>query len=72
MSRALPSSLSPPPAWQVQPFGRLVNRSQASGQPHARPLSVFIDHGVVPPRGIEDDLAKASHENLQVLIVIAE
>src|ERR1700722_7130170 len=69
MSTAPPFSLSPPPTWDVCPFGRIVNRSQESGRPEARSLSVFIDQGVVPRDSRDDNFNRLGADLAKYLVV---
>lgn len=69
MTRPLPFLLSAPPAWEVHPFGRLVERSQESGQPAARALSVFLDQGVVPRDSRDDNFNRLGADPAKYLVV---
>jgi type I restriction enzyme, S subunit len=66
---SLPFDLRVPPGWEVQPFGRVVNRSQESGQPNARPLSVFLDQGVVPRDSRDDNFNQLGADLSKYLVV---
>jgi type I restriction enzyme S subunit len=69
MSRGLPFSLSSPPGWEVRRFGRVITRSQESGQPQARSLSVFIDEGVVPRDSRDDNFNRLGADLAKYLVV---
>jgi type I restriction enzyme S subunit len=69
VTRTLPFSLSPPPEWEVHPFGRIVDRVQESGQPEARSLSVFIDQGVVPRDSRDDNFNRLGADLAKYLVV---
>jgi type I restriction enzyme S subunit len=65
----LPFDLAVPADWTVIPFGRLVSRSQRSGRPDARSLSVFIDQGVVPRDSRGDNFNRLGADLNRYLVV---
>jgi len=65
----LPFDLRAPSGWDVQPFGRIVERSQETGQPDARPLSVFLDQGVVPRDSRDDNFNRLGADLAKYLVV---
>jgi len=69
VTRSLPFDLRIPSGWDVQPFGRIVERSQEVGRPDARPLSVFLDQGVVPRDSRDDNFNRLGADLAKYLVV---
>lgn len=69
MKLSLPFEIAIPPGWEVLRFGRVVTRSQESGKPDARLLSVFLDQGVVPRDSREDNFNRLGADLGKYLVV---
>lgn len=69
MTGGLPFAESVPSAWRIVPFGRVVDRVQEIGQPDARPLSVFLDQGVVPRDSRSDNFNRLGADLARYLVV---
>jgi type I restriction enzyme S subunit len=65
----LPFALTVPQTWTTAPFGRVVDRSQQSGQPEARSLSVFLEQGVVPRDARDDNFNRLGADLGKYLVV---
>jgi type I restriction enzyme S subunit len=65
----LPFDLRTPSGWEVQPFGRVVKRSQEAGRPDGRPLSVYLDQGVVPRDSRDDNFNRLGADLAKYLVV---
>jgi type I restriction enzyme, S subunit len=58
-----------PEDWQAVPFGRLVDRRKECGQADLRPLSVFLDEGVVPRDSRDDNFNRLGSDMSLYLLV---
>ena len=58
-----------PHEWERVPFGRLVERSREAGRPDLRPLSVFLDEGVVPRSSRSDNYNRLGSNLAKYLVV---
>jgi len=65
----LPFDLRIPSGWEVEPFGRVVTRIQETGRPDARPLSVYLDQGVVPRDSRDDNFNRLGADLAKYLVV---